>query len=53
MVGIFILWMYYNLFKYTFVTHLKCFHIVAIINNPVMDVFVYKLLSGFLIPSLE
>lgn len=47
-----IVWIYCNLFNYSFLWHLKYFHFVAIINNPVMNAFVYKPLSGFLIFSL-
>lgn len=39
---IFIVWTYYNLFNYFSLIHLQYFHFVAIIDNPVTDIFVDK-----------
>lgn len=52
-------WFEYSLYGCTIIysiiplIHLKYFHFVPIVNNSVMNVFVYKPQSRFLIPSLE
>lgn len=52
-------WFEYSLYICTIIysiiplIHLKYFHFVPIVNNYVMNVFVYKPQSRFLIPSLE
>lgn len=52
-------WFEYSLYGCTIIysiiplIHLKYFHFVPIVNNSVMNVFVYKPQSRFLIPSFE